>query len=413
MTTFKGLIMPHHKRDNGSIPAKVRITHNRQVKYIATSIVFYPDQYTRSFKMKSCTPKFQLDELERTYTERLSKIKNLKDTTIENVIKMVTAETSSDSINFLEFWETELPDISDSSRKNYKTALARLREYTPILTTDDITVSFIEAYSKHLLKHGARAQSLYLGSFRYIFNQARKKYNDEEVGIIRIPRNPFSKFKVPKQRAAEKRNIPIEAVIQIARTPDGLFRRNLARDMFMFSFYTMGMNSIDIFGLESPKGGKVSYNRAKTKDRREDNAYMVVNLCDEAREIVEKYRGIERCFIFYKQYAGAPEFNTAINKGLKLITNHYRDIFDKQIEEGIIPEDSEFYLSNLEYYSARHTWATFAQNIVGIDKYTVHECLNHVDEKTRITDQYIGKDWNRINDANRKVLDKFREYLIK
>ena len=94
-------------------------------------------------------------------------------------------------------------------------------------------------------------------------------------------------------------------------------------------------------------------------------------------------------------------------KGLKLIEKYLRSVFDEQIEKKLIPEDSEFFLSGLQFYSARHTWATFALNAVGVDKYTVHECLNHVDEKTRITDQYIAKDWGRINEANKKLLEYF------
>jgi len=410
MTTFKGVIYPHHKKENGSIPAKIRVTHNRIKKHIPTSIVFYPDQYTRSFKMKNCTPKFQLDELERTYTERLSRIKNLKEASIESVIKVVTTEVSSNSIDFLKFWESELENVSESSRKNYKTALKNLREYSPILTTDDITVQFIELYSKHVMsKNGVRANSLYLGSFRYMFNKARKNFNDEEVGIIRIPRNPFSKFIVPKQKSAEKRNIPIEAIVKISKLADGGDRRNMARDIFLFSFYTMGMNSIDIYKLEIPRADRVKYNRSKTKDRRDDHALMIVDLVPEAKEIVNKYKGVDRCFSFYKQYSDESGFNRALNIGLKQIEKHFKDIFDKQIEAKEIPEDSEFMFDDLEFYAARHTWATFAQNVVGIDKYSVHECLCHIDEKTRITDQYIEKDWGRINSSNTKVVEKFRD----
>lgn len=56
-------------------------------------------------------------------------------------------------------------------------------------------------------------------------------------------------------------------------------------------------------------------------------------------------------------------------------------------------------------YIARHTWATIAINDVGIDKYTVHTALNHVDETMRVTDIYIKKDWSNIDNANRRVLD--------
>jgi integrase len=407
MTTFKGMIFPHHKKENGTIPAKIRIIHNREKKYIPTSIVFYPDQYTKAFKLKNCTPKFQLDDLERKYTEKIATL-NVKDMSIEDIITFVTAEKKEGGVDFIQFWESELENISNKgSRRNYKTALNNLKSYTVRLTTDEIDYSFVKNYSKYILaNNGVRANSLYLGSFRTIFFAARDKYNDEEVGIIRIPRNPFNKFKVPKQAKSENRALNIESLITIINLPDKGTRWNLSRDMFMFSFFTMGMNSVDIYRCEKPKSGRIVYERSKTKDRREDKALLIVEIQPEAKSILEKYKGSDLLFMFEKQYAGHEEFNTAINKGLKQIEKNLRDDFDKKIEKKEIHEDSEFDFEDLEFYAARHTWATFAQNSCGIDKYLVHECLNHAVKEMKTTDIYIEKDWGRINQANRVVLDK-------
>ena len=64
---------------------------------------------------------------------------------------------------------------------------------------------------------------------------------------------------------------------------------------------------------------------------------------------------------------------------------------------------------NLQFYAARHTWATTARSrLLNIEKETVHEALNHVDLKMRVTDMYIEKDWSVIWEANRKVLELFK-----
>ena len=62
-------------------------------------------------------------------------------------------------------------------------------------------------------------------------------------------------------------------------------------------------------------------------------------------------------------------------------------------------------MNDLEFYAARHTWATLASNDVAIDKYVVHSALNHVDPSMKVTDLYIKKSWDPIDHANRKVLD--------
>jgi len=62
----------------------------------------------------------------------------------------------------------------------------------------------------------------------------------------------------------------------------------------------------------------------------------------------------------------------------------------------------------LEYYAARHSWATIARSKkVGIEKAVVHEALNHVDLIMKTTDIYTDRDWSVIWEANKKVLELF------
>ena len=91
---------------------------------------------------------------------------------------------------------------------------------------------------------------------------------------------------------------------------------------------------------------------------------------------MEKYKDYtgKKAFRFYQMYNPANNLNRAINVGLKEI--------DKLLK-----------VDNLEFYAARHSWATIALNKVGIDKYTVHSALNHVDEAMKVTDIYIERDF--------------------
>lgn len=95
---------------------------------------------------------------------------------------------------------------------------------------------------------------------------------------------------------------------------------------------------------------------------------------------------IERVFRFYQMYADESTFNAALNKGLKSV-------------------GEKISIQGLEFYAARHSWATIARNDLGIDKYTINEALNHVDRDMSVTDLYIKKDFTLINEANKSVLD--------
>jgi integrase len=105
------------------------------------------------------------------------------------------------------------------------------------------------------------------------------------------------------------------------------------------------------------------------------------------KPLIAKYRDDtgNRVFRFYRHFSNHRTFNAAINRGLK-------DIGDL------------LHIEDLEYYAARHSWATIALNKCGIDKYTVHAALNHVDESMRVTDIYIERDFVNENKANAKVV---------
>ena len=66
----------------------------------------------------------------------------------------------------------------------------------------------------------------------------------------------------------------------------------------------------------------------------------------------------------------------------------------------------------LTFYAARHTMATIAYNEAGIDKFTVHEMLNHKVQVFTVTNMYIREDFSRINDANYKLINYVFEYHL-
>ena len=165
-------------------------------------------------------------------------------------------------------------------------------------------------------------------------------------------------------------------------------RYNFALDLFILSFALVGMNLVDLYYCECCTDGRITYDRIKTKNRRADHARISIKIQPEIQALVDKYRDPtgKRMFKFYRMYASMTTIHKAVGAGLK------------KIAEAIG-------LDELDFYAARHTWATIAQNDAGVDKWTVHTSLNHVDDETKITDTYIRKSWDPIDKANRKVLN--------
>ena len=243
---------------------------------------------------------------------------------------------------------------------------------------------------------GESASWAYLVQARTAFNCAKREYNDEDAGLMLIPRSPFSKLERPEcvmLGAGHKRALSLAELIRVLRVPTrsgwakGNTDFNLARDCFALSFLLLGMNPADLYDCTEIVDGRIVYQRVKTRRRRVDNAEMSVRIEPEAAALVERYRDPTgaRVFSFHTRYSSAKSFYNALNRGMHLL--------------GDATE-----LPNLQFYAARHTWATLAANAAGVDKYTVHEALNHVDPLMRITDVYIRRDWRRVDEAARAVL---------
>lgn len=146
------------------------------------------------------------------------------------------------------------------------------------------------------------------------------------------------------------------------------------------------MNSADLYNATDYDGEYITYCRTKTKDRRNDQAKMVVRVHPFIKPLVEKYRGKERVFNFSERFSSMGDLNRSINIGLKEI-------------------GKELGIENLQFYAARHSFASISANEVKIDRWTVNLMLNHTDQSMRVTELYIKRDFTPINEANFKLLE--------
>ena len=417
MLTFKAEILKNKQKADGTYNVKIRMTLNREVKRLSTNIFVRPCDLTKSFKLKNPIFIKEADALVRQYQEICATLPlEASAYSIADVLEYIkTVQEKKKSIDFIQFCHEWLEKTEIKGKKNYKTALNAFIAYLgkEALPTQQVTKDLLRGFMEYLLKRRTerivelrrkgkripsnRTISLYLGSIRHLFNEAKKRYNDYDRNIILIPNSPFENFDVPKQEATRKRALSVEAIRQIWKLPyifnstNGKVRMcpyNLAKDCFILSFCLIGMNSADLYNCAELKDNIITYYRTKTKDRRQDKAKMQIHVPTMIMPLMQKYKDFtgKRVFNFYHLYSSANNFNKAINAGLKEIGKKLR-------------------IEDLEYYAARHSWATLAVNKVGIDKYTVHAALNHIDEAMKVTDIYIERDFYLENEANRKVLE--------
>ena len=351
------------------------VSHKGQRRRIPTNIVLTDSDVSRSGKISSRKIQKAIDD----------KINLLKDKLYDLEIDLLGKDV--DTLDFFEYAEKWIERSTNKGKKNYSIMLNSLERFNQCrkLPFSLIDYSFLNRYKDYLDGH-PRAQSLYLGNIRHLFNEAIKEYNTDDKKVI--TNNPFEKFSIPKDMPNTKNRVISEENLVKVFNFKGTRRIGMARDCYIMSFCLMGMNSVDMYECTQYKNGVLAYDRAKTRDKRADNAHIEIEVPDVIKPLFKKYKGTSRVFDFYIKYSNSGSFNKHINKGLHYIAD-------------------ELGIPRFDFYSARHTWASIARNKLGIDKYTIHEALNHVSDLD-ITDIYIQKDYTNINKANAKVVD----YLI-
>lgn len=416
MLTIKAEIKRSELKVDGTYNVKIRFTLDRKVKRLSTNLFVTQQDLTKSLKFKEDTSiKREIDRLVLYYREQCLKLQlDQNHYSLDEIIEFLNGEQEKQqTIDFIKFSREWIASTTIKGAPNYTTAINALVRFVgkEELDINLITLDFLEQFkafligerdarTKKLMQQGKRVTSnrtlsLYLVSIKKLFNEAKRKFNKKDKNLILIPNSPFEDFKIPKQEATRKRAIPADIIKKVWKLPykdmkkgyKSTCRYNLAKDCFILSFCLIGINSADLYNATKMRGNTIIYNRTKTKARRLDGAKMMVDIPKIVQPLIDKYKDStgKRLFNFYQYYGDEKTFNKAINSRLK--------------EIGSILE-----VDDLEYYAARHSWATIALNKVGIDKYIVHAALNHIDDSMKVTDIYIERDFVNENKANAKVV---------
>lgn len=416
MLTIKAEIKRSELKVDGTYNVKIRFTLDRKVKRLSTNLFVTQQDLTKSLKFKEDTSiKREIDRLVLYYREQCLKLQlDQNHYSLDEIIEFLNGEQEKQqTIDFIKFSREWIASATIKGAPNYTTAINALVRFVgkEELDINLITLDFLEQFkafligerdarTKKLMQQGKRVTSnrtlsLYLVSIKKLFSEAKRKFNKKDKNLILIPNSPFEDFKIPKQEATRKRAISVDIIKKLWKLPykdmkkgyKSTCRYNLAKDCFILSFCLIGINSADLYNATKMRGNTIIYNRTKTKARRLDGAKMMVDIPKIVQPLIDKYKDStgKRLFNFYQYYGDEKTFNKAINSGLK--------------EIGSILE-----VDDLEYYAARHSWATIALNKVGIDKYIVHAALNHIDDSMKVTDIYIERDFVNENKANAKVV---------
>lgn len=271
--------------------------------------------------------------------------------------------------------------------ERYATALNSFKRYLGgnDVAMEQVDGSLMEEYQDYLAEQGLcrNTVSFYMRNLRAIYNRAV----EEEVTETSHPfRHVYTGIDKTVKRAMALADLKRLKQLDLRMNPV----QELARDLFMFSFYTRGMSFVDMAQLKKSDvaNGVLSYRRQKTGQP------LRMKWVKATQEIADKYQRDDSPYLLPildgtegtgKAYKNAYE---RVSKALKLV--------GRKLGLG----------SPLTTYVARHTWASVAKRR-NVPIPVISEALGHDSEKT--TQIYLDSlDTTVVDKANDQIINALK-----
>lgn len=278
---------------------------------------------------------------------------------------------------------------NDKTRSNYLTAAKSFVEYRKGKDVDltRLTERQVLGYQQWLMERGLcrNTISCYIRSLRSLYNKgvAKRRRNGNPFA------NAFTGNETTMKRGIEAREL--QKLMDVHLVPDSQLWH--ARNLFMFSFYAMGMPFVDMAFLrkEQISDGILTYRRHKTGKE------VIVKVEPCMRKIVSLYSNSSSPYLFAFLH---PEDGEAMSlryyQSRLSCYNHYL----RRLSELAGMQRP------LTSYVARHSWASIA-NQQSVSLGTISQALGHTNQRTTMT--YIKQlDFSALYKANKKVIESVK-----
>lgn len=399
-TTSIKLVLDNKPLSNGRHTIYLRIIKNRKKKNISLNLTCIKENFVNESFTKQ-HENYQLEnELLLRYKSKAYEIirvfqLNEKDFSL---IDFESAFLGRDKSNFkvFEYWEDKINDMILSGRVGNARVLTETKKSfykfcsNKDISFKEINVELLEKYVVFLKSVGNSDGGIgvKLRELRAIYNAAIKS------GVVEETYYPFKIFKVSKYKGTGfKRALTREEVERIEKLDLSNYP-NLedSRRLFLFSYFTRGMNFYDIIKLkwEDVYDGKIEYIRSKTKGK------FVIKILKPVEEILEYYGRFKNDsgYVFPllngKELTPTQILNTKIRK-LKKFNNDIKAIAKLASID-----------KNVTSYVSRHSFATNLKH-AGVSTDVISQSMGH--QNIAITSAYLKEfEDDVIDDANKLLL---------
>lgn len=414
-TTVKAVLWLPRPQANGEFPIWIRITKDGTRKYVNTNLTSTPvdwdekeglpkkshphkkeydlliDRAIHDHKQKAL--RMVIDETPFTASTLAKSVAPKKKVAalpalvlVKNPTVLVCIKEEADGLK-----EEGKLEQAGVYRKLYNQL--KLHNQEQDLEFSEITFDFLVGFEKYFAKRDLKDS--YVSTY---FRKLRKIYMDAiRKGYAFKNDYPFDDYKIEARFSAvtQKRAITKEQITLLGSSiVDKVTTMYEAQQLFMFSYYGMGMNFIDMAGLkwQDLHNNRIFYERSKTDKE------LTYSLGDQSRAIIEHFRPYTQAkgniyiFPIYDQRVHITEAQKC-HRRKKVLRRVNRDM--KVLAEKIGLD------TKITSYVARHTFATVLKDS-GVSTAIISEAMGHASEA--VTEIYLKKFGNPVIDEALKNL---------
>jgi integrase len=392
MIKFKTVILDGEKNKDDKHNVKIRVTHNRAVRYIRTDYYVLEKFFDKKSELILPGGGFSADDADTANLKiqiqkgqlatKIDKQSNLRFLDMVSLMEILRdRHPANDFYALIDRRIDQLRKAGNRYADMFNTTKNAVQAYYPsaILPLDSITYTFLtklEEYWRDKRELEDSTISIYMRCLRTIWNHARKS------GMVEIAANPFLNYEIPQGQSRENMVLTPEemATIVKAEIKEPLMR--WCRDMYCLMFCLVGVNPKDIFHATKINRGRLFYTRSKGKRK------YSVKIPPQAMYIIKRYPGMEHLVNAMDRYSHHLGAIKRINKKLQALAEELK------IEK------------HITIYTCRHSWSAYARYL-GISKWDIAAALGHTPiELPKVTEFYdhIEEEQRRVDSANKQVI---------
>ena len=402
MATISIIKRTKRLRDN-SFPIALRITKDRRKKIISLGFSCQDNEWNeRKSEFKKNHENYiqrnaLLDKFKSNASSIIDDYKNEGvDFTLNQFEERFRGDYKRKSVSVYDFFDYKVELLNEAGRtgsaKAYKDTRDAIFKFCPRndLKFQEIDINFLDNFETHL-----RSRGNVDGGIAVRMRQLRALYNDAiSKNVIAESFYPFKKYKIAKLKGKGIKRALTRDEIQKIFDFDISEHTNLvhSKNYFLFSYFTRGMNFIDIMYLtwDNIHDDTITYIRSKTKGR------FSIKILSPVKEILNFYSNHHTTTnyvfpILLKENLTPTQIQ---NRKFKTLKKFNKDL--KQIAF-LVGIDKK-----LTSYVARHSFATNLKQL-GVSTDIISESMGH--QNINITNTYLKEfDSDVINQANEKLL---------